>query len=93
MYADSVRARVCGQAWAKGETMVVEDVNAHPDHIACSSLSRSEIVVPLFSDDLCIGVLDVDSEHLAQFDETDALYLGELAKILEKRFKASRQAA
>ena len=84
---------VCGQAWAKGETMVVEDVNAHPDHIACSSLSRSEIVVPLFSDDLCIGVLDVDSEHLAQFDETDALYLGELAKILEKRFKASRQAA
>ena len=43
---------VCGQAWAKGETMVVEDVNAHPDHIACSSLSRSEIVVPLFSDDL-----------------------------------------
>ena len=84
---------VCGQAWAKGETMVVEDVNAHPDHIACSSLSRSEIVVPLFSDDLCIGVLDVDSEHLAQFDETDALYLGELAKILAKRFKASRQAA
>lgn len=52
-----------------------------------------EIVVPLFSDDLCIGVLDVDSEHLAQFDETDALYLGELAKILEKRFKASRQTA
>jgi len=47
----------------------------------------------LFSDDLCIGVLDVDSEHLAQFDETDALYLGELAKILAKRFKASRQAA
>jgi len=84
---------VCGQAWAKGETMVVKDVNAHPDHIACSSLSRSEIVVPLFSDDLCIGVLDVDSEHLAQFDETDALYLRELAKILEKRFKASRQAA
>ena len=47
---------VCGQAWAKGETMVVKDVNAHPDHIACSSLSRSEIVVPLFSDDLCIGL-------------------------------------
>ena len=45
------------------------------------------------SDDRCIGVLDVDSEHLAQFDETDALYLGELAKILAKRFKASRQAA
>lgn len=93
VYADSVRTRGCGQAWAKGETLVVKDVNAHPDHIACSSLSRSEIVVPLFSDDLCIGVLDVDSEHLAQFDETDALYLGELAKILAKRFKASRQAA
>ena len=84
---------VCGQAWAGGKAVVVEDVNRHPDHIACSSLSRSEIVVPLFSDDLCIGVLDVDSEHLAQFDETDALYLGELAKILAKRFKASRQAA
>ena len=84
---------VCGQAWAGGKAVVVEDVNRHPDHIACSSLSRSEIVVPLFSDDRCIGVLDVDSEHLAQFDETDALYLGELAKILAKRFKASRQAA
>ena len=71
----------------------LESVRSANNHIACSSLSRSEIVVPLFSDDRCIGVLDVDSEHLAQFDETDALYLGELAKILAKRFKASRQAA
>lgn len=74
---------VCGQAWAKGETIVVEDVNAHPDHIACSSLSQSEIVVPLFdSDGLCFGVLDIDDDKLAQFDKTDARYLNELASIL-----------
>lgn len=74
---------VCGQAWAKGETIVVEDVNAHPDHIACSSLSQSEIVVPLFdSDGLCFGVLDIDDDKLAQFDETDAHYLNKLAQIL-----------
>lgn len=79
---------VCGQAWEKGETLVVADVDAHPDHIACSSLSRSEIVVPLFSDGLCIGVLDADSEHLAHFDETDALYLEQLAQILTRRFAA-----
>lgn len=74
---------VCGQAWAHGETLVVEDVNAFPDHIACSSLSQSEIVVPLFdSDDLCFGVLDADADQTAQFDEIDARYLNELAKIL-----------
>ncbi|MCP1772697.1 GAF domain-containing protein [Neisseria perflava] len=76
---------VCGQAWAKGETMVVADVNAHPDHIACSSLSQSEIVVPLFdAQGRCFGVLDADDDKLAQFDDTDAHYLGELAQLLGK---------
>ena len=78
---------VCGQAWAAGKTIVVEDVNAHPDHIACSSLSQSEIVVPLFdADSRCVGVLDVDDDKTAQFDETDAHYLGELARLLSKLF-------
>ncbi|ATD64364.1 GAF domain-containing protein [Neisseria weixii] len=76
---------VCGQAWSRGETIVVEDVNQHPDHIACSSLSQSEIVVPLFdSDGHCYGVLDVDDDKLAQFDGTDACYLNELADILSR---------
>lgn len=76
---------VCGQAWERGETVVVEDVNKHPGHIACSSLSQSEIVVPLFgSDGRCYGVLDVDDDKLAQFDETDARYLNELAGILSR---------
>lgn len=76
---------VCGQAWARGETIVVEDVNQHPDHIACSSLSQSEIVVPLFdSDGRCYGVLDVDDDKLAQFDDTDSHYLNELADILSR---------
>lgn len=76
---------VCGQAWSRGETIVVEDVNQHPDHIACSSLSQSEIVVPLLdSDGHCYGVLDVDDDKLAQFDGTDARYLNELADILSR---------
>ena len=76
---------VCGQAWSRGETIVVEDVNQHPDHIACSSLSQSEIVVPLFdSDGHCYGVLDIDDDKLAQFDGTDARYLNELADILSR---------
>lgn len=76
---------VCGQAWATGETIVVEDVNRHPDHIACSSRSQSEIVVPLFdSDGLCWGVLDIDDDQLAQFDETDAQYLNALAQIISR---------
>ncbi|QEY24176.1 GAF domain-containing protein [Neisseria animalis] len=78
---------VCGQAWATGETIVVADVHAHPDHVACSSLSQSEIVVPLYDGNgNCIGVLDADAAQTAQFDETDAEYLGELARILQPLF-------
>ena len=66
---------VCGTAWAQAQTLVVADVEKFPGHIACSSLSKSEIVVPLIKDGNVWGVLDVDSEHLDQFDETDQAFL------------------
>lgn len=69
---------VCGTAWAEGKTIVVPDVDAFPGHIACSSASRSEIVVPYFKDNRVIGVLDIDSEKLNTFDETDKVYLEKL---------------
>ncbi|MFD1769475.1 GAF domain-containing protein [Sphingobacterium suaedae] len=69
---------VCGTAWANSETLIVPDVEAFPGHIACSSLSRSEIVIPFFQDGHCIGVLDVDSEHLDHFDTIDAHYLQQI---------------
>ena len=70
---------VCGTAWAKAGTLVVPDVVAFPGHIACSSLSRSEIVVPLVGPDGEVwGVLDVDSEKLNSFNETDVRFLEEL---------------
>jgi L-methionine (R)-S-oxide reductase len=73
---------VCGAAWEKAETLIVEDVDEFPGHIACSSLSRSEIVLPLFNGDEIIGVLDVDSEHLAHFDKVDAKYLEQIVKLI-----------
>lgn len=66
---------VCGSAWAKEETLVVPNVDEFPGHIACSSLSKSEIVVPILKDGKCIGVLDVDSADLNSFDEVDVKYL------------------
>lgn len=66
---------VCGTAWEKASTLIVPDVELFPGHIACSSLSRSEIVVPVFQQEKIIAVLDVDSEMLAAFDETDQHYL------------------
>ncbi len=76
---------VCGSAWERAETILVPDVEQFPGHIACSSSSRSEIVVPLISGGTVFGVLDVDSEKLAHFDETDQHYLEQLARILSKR--------
>lgn len=75
---------VCGSAWAKAETLIVPDVEAFPGHIACNSLSRSEIVVPLTSpaDGNVWGVLDIDSDTLDSFDETDAYYLKEICACL-----------
>lgn len=69
---------VCGTAWKEGVTQVVPDVELFPGHIACSSASRSEIVVPLYKDGRVIAVLDIDSEHLATFDTTDQYYLEQL---------------
>ena len=67
---------VCGSAWQRRETIVVPDVEQFPGHIACSSLSRSEIVVPVFSQaGEVVAVLDIDSKELATFDETDRQYL------------------
>ncbi|QTE38696.1 GAF domain-containing protein [Mucilaginibacter gossypii] len=73
---------VCGAAWQQAKTLVVPDVDAFPGHIACSSLSRSEIVVPVFKDNEVVAVLDVDSELLDQFNETDAQYLEQIVKLI-----------
>lgn len=76
---------VCGAAWMIRRTMVVPDVDDFPGHIACSSLSKSEIVVPMFgSDGSVIGVLDIDSDKLGDFDEIDAKYLEIIVKIVCK---------
>ena len=72
---------VCGTAWKEACTQVVPDVEQFPGHIACSSASKSEIVVPLFKEGKVIAVLDIDSEQLATFDETDKLWL---ERIVEK---------
>ena len=74
---------VCGTSWAKEETVIVPDVEQFPGHIACSSLSRSEIVVPVFSADReVMAVLDIDSEHLATFDVTDKEWLEKIVAVL-----------
>lgn len=73
---------VCGTAWAKGETVIVPDVDLFPGHIACSSASRSEIVVPIFKDGKAIAVLDIDSAELNTFDETDAFWLEKIAELI-----------
>ena len=73
---------VCGTSFERRETIIVPNVDDFPGHIACSSLSRSEIVVPLILDGKCIGVLDIDSAELATFDEKDAHYLEEMCKYL-----------
>lgn len=75
---------VCGTAWKEGKTQLVPDVDAFPGHIACSSASRSEIVVPVFKGNEVVMVLDVDSDLLADFDQTDQKYLEELMGILSK---------
>ena len=75
---------VCGTAWERGESIVVPDVELFPGHIACSSLSRSEIVVPLIKDCEVVGVLDIDSKELACFDETDRSWLEKIATLLIK---------
>jgi len=74
---------VCGVAWQQAETLIVPDVDEFPGHIACSSFSRSEIVLPLFNGSEVIGVLDVDSEHIAHFDEVDKQYLKQVVELVK----------
>ena len=73
---------VCGTAWQEQQTLIVPDVDCFPGHIACSSASRSEIVVPLVREGAVIAVLDIDSEHLATFDEEDKFWLEKIVKLL-----------
>ena len=73
---------VCGTAWKEACTQVVPDVEQFPGHIACSSASKSEIVVPLFKDGKVVAVLDIDSEQFATFDEIDKLWLERIVEIL-----------
>ncbi|OHX67038.1 GAF domain-containing protein [Flammeovirga pacifica] len=77
---------VCGSAWEEQKTFVVEDVEAFPGHIACSSSSKSEIVVPLIKDNQVIGVLDIDSDQLSTFDSTDKKYLEEICEYISTLF-------
>lgn len=74
---------VCGSAWAQEKTLIVPDVEMFPGHIACSSLSKSEIVIPIIRQGVVLGVLDVDSESLDQFDEVDSLYLQQIVDSID----------
>lgn len=73
---------VCGAAWEQNKTLIVPNVNEFPGHIACSSRSLSEIVIPIVKNSKIIGVLDVDSEHLNDFSELDQLYLEKVLALL-----------
>jgi GAF domain-containing protein len=73
---------VCGTAWKERKTIIVEDVEKFPGHIACSSLSKSEIVVPVFLQGEVKAVLDIDSDELNSFDETDKRYLEKMVALL-----------
>ncbi|WP_379091672.1 GAF domain-containing protein [Pedobacter sp. UC225_65] len=74
---------VCGASWERAETLIVPNVDEFPGHIACASASKSEIVLPLYQGGKIIGVLDVDSEYLAHFDEVDSQYLNQIIKLLD----------
>lgn len=74
---------VCGTSWEQAKTIIVPDVEEFPGHIACSSSSRSEIVIPLIRSGLVVGVLDVDSANLNSFDETDNKYLTKIISLID----------
>lgn len=74
---------VCGSAWLQEKTIIVPDVEKFPGHIACSSLSKSEIVIPIMCEGKVIGVLDVDSDQLESFDQIDQLYLEQMLVLIE----------
>ena len=72
----------CGTSWERAQTLIVPDVEKFPGHIACSSLSRSEIVVPVIYNNEVVGVLDIDSDQLNHFNETDQFYLEQIVKLI-----------
>ncbi len=74
---------VCGTSWERGETIIVADVEKFPGHIACSSLSRSEIVVPVIRNNAVVAVLDVDSIEYDQFDSTDQIHLEQIVQEIQ----------
>jgi L-methionine (R)-S-oxide reductase len=83
---------VCGSSWKEKKTIIVEDVEQFPGHIACSSLSKSEIVLPAFDKNGNVTlVLDVDSEHLATFDEADKFHLEQVMRLIENLSSTSSQ--
>lgn len=73
---------VCGTSWERATTVIVEDVEKFPGHIACSSSSKSEIVIPVYKNGKMLGVLDVDSSELAQFDSVDQMYLERILQLI-----------
>ena len=75
---------VCGTAWREGRTLIVDDVEAFPGHIACSGDSRSEIVVPVIFEGEVKGVLDIDSDELSTFDQVDAMWLERIVAVMPK---------
>jgi len=79
---------VCGSAWQESHTLIVPDVEKFPGHIACSSLSKSEIVVPIIQEGKVVGVLDIDSEEVDTFDTVDQLWLEQLAELLATKIAA-----
>lgn len=79
---------VCGTAWKEAQTIIVKDVDQFPGHIACSSASRSEIVVPLKVNGEVVGVIDIDSEKLSNFDSTDQKWLEKVAVLLSAVYKS-----
>ena len=78
---------VCGSSWQQEKTIVVPDVDKFPGHIACSSKSKSEIVIPIFKQNQVVGVLDIDSDQLNDFDKTDQFYLEKIVEIWSKHSK------
>lgn len=77
---------VCGSCWKEEKTLIVADVNAFPGHIACSSQSRSEIVVPIIKNEKVVAILDVDSTEFNDFDRSDQIGLENIAKLLSEKF-------
>ena len=75
---------VCGTSWQQKAALIVPDVNLFPDHIACSALSKSEIVIPVIKNDLVLAVIDVDSSELAEFNSIDEFHLTKIAELISK---------